>query len=249
MENKDRSKVLGSQKAPFMDHLVQQCATASNYNDHGIRPSLPNYLAATTGGTQKIHDDDAPQSHRLRVDNIFRQVRSIGKLAKSYEESMPSNCALQPSDSYAVKHNPAAYFVGGDDRTACQRDNVAFDQFFPDLASGLPDFSLITPDLCNDMHDCPVATGDAWLQGVVAHITDSPTYQRGTTAVFIVFDESDGTGTMPFIAISPSIKPGTNAHIQLDHYALLAFTEKALGIATPLGKAANAANMGDAFGL
>ena len=99
------------------------------------------------------------------------------------------------------------------------------------------------------MHDCSVAIGDTWLQDVVTSITDSATYHGGRTAIFIVFDESEGAGTMPFIAIAPSIKPGTNVDVELDHFALLAFTEDALGIATHLGQAANATSLADAFGL
>ena len=249
MENKDRKAVFDSQDAPFMHQLAETCGTAANYVDHGIRPSLPNYIAATSGGTQGVRDDGFPRDHRLRVDNIFRQVRAIGKVSKSYEEAMPDNCSLRSTDRYAVKHNPAAYYVDGDDRAACKQDNVSFDQFFPDLASGLPAFSLITPDTCNDMHDCSVSTGDKWLQDVVSRITASAGYKDGKTAVFIVFDESEGAGTMPFIAIAPSIKPGTTVDTELDHYALLAFTEVALGIDTLLGNAAHANSMADAFGL
>ena len=37
-----------------------------------------------------------------------------------------------------------------------------------DEASGtLPRFVWITPNLCHDMHDCSVATGDRFLAGVV----------------------------------------------------------------------------------
>jgi hypothetical protein len=249
MENKDSNEVFDSQHAPFMNRLAEMCGAASNYVDHGIHPSLPNYIAATSGGTQGVADDGFPQAHPLRPDNIFRQVRAIGKVSKSYEEAMPGNCTLQSTDRYAVKHNPAAYFVDGDDRTACERDNVPFDQFASDLANGLPEFSLITPDICNDMHDCSVAIDDAWLQDVVTSITDSATYHGGRTAIFIVFDESEGAGTMPFIAIAPSIKPGTHVVVELDHFALLAFTENALGIATHLGQAANATSIAGAFGL
>jgi phospholipase C len=162
---------------------------------------------------------------------------------------MPANCSLQSGGRYAVKHNPAAYFVGGDDRTACEQDNVPFDQFFSDLAGGLPNFAMITPDLCNDTHDCPVSTGDKWLSDVVARITESPTYRDGRTALFVVFDESEGAGTTPFVAVAPSIVPGTVADGQLDHFALLAFTEDALGITDHLGQAADAPSMAQAFGL
>ncbi len=249
MENKNLNAVLDSSSAPFLRGLTQSCGTALRYIDHGIHPSLPNYLAATSGGTQGVADDNSPSAHSLQVDNIFRQVRALGKVAKSYEEAMPVNCSLHSTSRYAVKHNPAAYYVVGDDRAACQGDNVPFDQFVPDLAGGLPAFSLITPDICNDMHDCPVATGDKWLNGVVGAITTSATYRDGRTAVFVVFDESEGGGTTPFFAIAPSIVPGTRVETELDHYSLLAFTEDALGASTRLGSAAGAPSMADAFGL
>ena len=249
MENKNLDAVLDSSSAPFLRSLAESCGTALRYVDHGIHPSLPNYLAATSGGTQGVADDNSPSAHALRVDNIFRQVRGLGKTAKSYEEAMPANCTLHSTSRYAVKHNPAAYYVGGDDRAACQRDDVPFDQFLPDLSSGLPSFSLITPDICNDMHDCSVATGDKWLNGVVSAITTSTTYRQGRTAVFVVFDESEGGGTTPFVAIAPSLVPGTRVGSELDHYSLLAFTEHALGATALLGSAAGAPSMADAFGL
>jgi hypothetical protein len=249
MENKNLSAVLDATHAPFMSSLAESCGTALQFVDHGVHPSLPNYIAATSGDTQGVHDDATPSSHPLNVDNIFRQVRALGKTAKSYEEAMPGNCTLRSTSRYAVKHNPAAYYIGGEDRSACEHDDVAFDEFLPDLDRGLADFSLITPDICNDMHDCPVATGDQWLQSVVPAITSSPTYREGSTALFIVFDESQGDGTMPFIAVAPSIAPATRATGQIDHFSLLAFTEDALGITTHLGKAATAPSLADAFGL
>lgn len=249
MENKSTKAVLDSRSAPFIHSLTESCGTASRYTDHGIHPSLPNYLAATSGGTQGVSDDRSPKAHPLQVDNIFRQVRALGKTARSYVENMPGNCALTSTSRYAVKHNPAAYYVGEDDRSACQRDNVSFDQFLADLQNGLPEFAFIVPDICNDMHDCSVAKGDGWLSDVVSAITASPTYREGRTAVFIAFDESQGGGTMPFVAIAPSIVPGTRVDTGLDHSSLLGFTEDALGISTHLGGAADAPSLADAFGI
>ena len=99
------------------------------------------------------------------------------------------------------------------------------------------------------MHDCSVATGDKWLEDVVTAITSSATYREGRTAVLIVFDESEGSGTMPFLAVAPSIVPGTRTEVELDHFSLLAFTEDALGITTRLGKAVDASSIADAFGM
>ena len=76
-----------------------------------------------------------------------------------------------------------------------ERDDVPFDQFAVDLAGpseSFPAFALITPDICNDMHDCPVATGDNWLRTNVEPILSSTLYKAGRTAVFVVFDESEG---------------------------------------------------------
>jgi hypothetical protein len=196
-----------------------------------------------------VVDDDPPADHQLPMDNIFRQVRAIGKTAKSYQEDMPANCSLESTDNYKVKHTPAAYYVGEDDRAACERDNVSFDQFATDLQQGLPDFSLITPNICNDMQDCSVATGDAWLQQVVTTITSSAVYGEGHTAVFIAFDESESAGTMPFVAIAPSVKPGTLTDAELDNYSLLAFTEDTLGVTTHLEGAQGAPSLAAAFGL
>jgi phospholipase C len=170
-------------------------------------------------------------------------VRASGRVAKSYLESMPGNCVVDSAGRYAVKHNPAAYYVGGDDRAACQQDNVPLDQFAVDLAGELPALALIVPDICNSMHDCPVATGDAWLRRTVQPILDSAVYRQGRTALFVAFDESQGGGTIPFIAVSPSLTPGTVFADELDHYALLRTTEDMLGIPEHLGAAATAASI------
>ncbi len=250
MENKDSSSLRGAATAPFLTSLAGECASASAFVDHGLHPSLPNYLAATSGSAQGVADDQPPSAHRITADNIFRQVRATGGRAVSYEESMPADCSLQATALYGVKHNPAAYYVGADDRPACMRDDVPFERFAADLSSdALPAFSLITPNICNDMHSCPIATGDTWLRGTVDAITASTAYGSGGTIVFITFDESEGAGTMPFYAIAPTIRPGLRATTELDHASMLAFAEDTLGIAEHLGAAANAPNLAQALGL
>ena len=66
MENKNLDAVLDSSSAPFLRSLAESFGTAVRYVDHGIHPSLPNYLAATSGGTQGVADDSSKwQNHRL----------------------------------------------------------------------------------------------------------------------------------------------------------------------------------------
>jgi len=251
MENHRYSDVIGNAAAPYTTQLARQCGAATNYAIVGS-PSLPNYIGATSGSTFGISDDNPPSSHVLTGDNLFRQVRTVGMTEKSYQESMPSNCLLSNSGTYAVKHNPAAYYAGGSDRTACQANDVPMGTtsggaFLNDLNNGtLPNFSFVTPNLCNDTHDCSVATGDSWLQSWVPRILASSAYQSGTTALIIMWDEYT---PIPNVIITPSTVPGTLSGTRFDHYSLLRTTEEMLGITTYLGNAATAPSMRSAFGM
>ncbi len=165
---------------------------------------------------------------------------------------MVDHCQLQSGGRYAVKHNPQPYYVNASDRAACQRDNVplgALDRgaLADDLANGhLPTFAFITPDLCNDTHDCDVTTGDRWLENWVGKILASPTYQAGATVVFIVWDEPT---PMPILVIAPTTPSGVVSQTAFDHYSLLRTTEELLDISPYLGGAATAQSMRSAFQL
>ena len=245
MENHQRDAVIGNSGAPFVTDLARRCGTASDYRVVG-RPSLPNYIGATSGSAQGISDDLGPSSHPLAVDNVFRQVRASGRVVRTFAESMPSACTLVGSGRYAVKHNPAAYYVGGTDRDACSHEDVPLGTTtsgpMADAINGgtLPTFTLVIPNLCNDMHDCSVQTGDAWLRDWVSRLTSGPDYHAGKTAIFVVWDEPT---PMPFLAVAPSIKPGSRTGTALDHYALLRTTEELLGLPTTLGTARTAPSL------
>jgi len=251
MENRRYGEVIGNADAPYETALARRCGTATRFAQVGS-PSMPNYIGATSGETHGIADNAGPAAHPLTADNIFRQVRASGRQARSYQEAMPINCALESSGTYVVRHNPAAYYVGGDDRTACESDDIALGT--PDAgpladaldADTLAAFTLITPDLCNDTHDCPVATGDAWLERWIPRLVASAAYQSATTAIFVVWDEYT---PMPSIVVSPTTPAGTVSDEPFDLYSLLRTTEELLGIPELLGRAATATSMRTAFGL
>jgi hypothetical protein len=248
MENQGYRSVMGSSSAPFENSLAQKCGSATDYN--GVsHPSLPNYLAATGGSTFGVTDDASPSAHRINADSIFAQVEQAGLTWRSYNESMPKNCDTASSGSYAVKHNPAAYYVAI--RTACDVNDVPLEGAFDrDIAAGsLPSFSLVTPNLCNDTHDCAVAVGDAWLATWVPKILAGPNYSSGDTLVVVTWDEAEGsTKRIPTIVIGPSVPAGTVAGQRFDHYALLRTTEDLLGL-PPLLAAASATSMAGAFDI
>jgi hypothetical protein len=250
MQNKRYTSVVGDGSAPYVNRLAAACGLATDYASQ-VHRSLPNALAATSGGTQGVTTNSAPAAFRIDVDNIFRQVRAAGGTARSYVEGMSRNCVLDAAGLYDPKHNPAAYFTGSDDRAACLRDDVPFARFTDDLAaSALPTFSFISPDLCNSTHDCPVETGDRWLQEVVGAIARSRQYASGSMAVVIAWDEGgDATGLRtPLLVMAPSVTAGVRIDGRFDHYSLLRTTENMLGLPY-LGGAAQAAGFRGPFHL
>ena len=250
MENKAYSDVIGSANAPNLNRLARACGLASNFHAEG-HPSLPNYIAMTSGGTQGITNDADPDSHKLNVESIFQQVGDW----RSLEESMPSPCSLTDSSDYAVRHNPAAYYVNI--RSACAVRDVPLGRS-PDLSAR---FTFVTPNICHDMHSSSCAgdtagevrQGDTWLGTFLPSVFDSKQYRAGTTVVFVTWDEDAGgasnAGRVPTLVFAPSVKPGTVSTAQFDHYSLLRTTEELLGLHPFLGAAAAAASMRTAFAL
>jgi phospholipase C len=248
MENKDYGAVIGSRKAPYENTLARRCGLATDY--YGVtHPSLPNYLAAMGGATFGVHDDAGPAAHRVAGDSLFGQLARKGLAWREYEESMHRPCAKAPAGSYAVKHNPAAYFTRI--RSACRHNDVALEGHLARAlrAGRLPAFSFVTPNLCHDTHDCSVAVGDAWLKEWVTRIVRSRDYRSGRTLVVVTWDEGVGrTNRVPTLVIGRTVPAAARSSSHLDHYSLLRATEDVLGLAH-LGHARTAHSMTTAFHL
>lgn len=240
MENHGLGQIDGSPEAPYLNRLGRTCGIATHYS--GVaHPSLPNYIALTSGSTGGISDDSGPSSHRVTGPSLFSL---LGTGWRSLEESMPTNCDRASSGEYAVKHNPAAYYTSI--AASCAKQDVPLGAP-PDLTAR---FTFITPNLCDDMHDCPIAKGDSWLSREVPEIVNTPEYQAGGTALFITWDEDDSGGTLvPTYVVAPSVVPATRSAVPLDHYSLLRTTEELLGLAPLLGRAAGATSMTVPFHL
>jgi hypothetical protein len=218
LENEGYS-VMGSSSAPYLNALSKQCGLATN--DYATtHPSLPNYIALTSGSAQGIADDNGPSSHPLKVANIFTQLNGNWR---TYAESMPTPCDRVSSGTYATKHNPAVYYTN---LPSCARNDLALTSPLNLSAA----FTVIVPNVCNDMHSCPVATGDAWLKKYVPLIVASPQYRAKSLALFITFDESTVTASnqIPTIVVAPSVPAGRRVGVYYTHYSLLRTTEALL---------------------
>ncbi len=237
MENHEASSIIGSSSAPYMNSLAQKYGLATNY--YGIRhPSLPNYLALIGGDTFGITSDCT--TCFVNAPNLVDQFEGAGKSWKAYMESMPKPCYIGDSGSlYRQKHNPFIYFDNIRKNTVRCNNIVPLTQFDTDLQNQtVPDYVWITPNMCNDMHDCSVSTGDTWLKTWVGKILASPAWQQNGV-LFITFDEGSTNagccivaagGKIVTLVISPLGKPSYQSSIAYDHYSLLRTIEEAWGL-------------------
>jgi phosphatidylinositol-3-phosphatase len=209
-ENNPYNSIYKSSAAPYINSVINQCGLATNY--HNItHPSLPNYLAATTGATlAQLHTfytaptaDCTPSAAcEWTGNNIFEELNIRHRLWRGYAESMPFACAKANSGPYAPRHNPAVYDT---DLSNCSTDDVPLgttssSRLLKDFASSAkaPAYATLTPNLCHDMHgigSCPsgslITAGDNWLKLWLPKITATPVYRAGQTVIFITWDEGE----------------------------------------------------------
>jgi hypothetical protein len=112
-----------------------------------------------------------------------------------------------------------------------------------DLARGqVPNFSLIVPDMCHNMHDCKVADGDAWLRSFLPMILGSRAYQQGAIVV-VTFDEGSAkSNQITTFVLTPGMRRGSRCGQHQDHYSMLRTIEDLFGL-PPLGAAALRSSM------
>jgi phosphatidylinositol-3-phosphatase len=241
MENKEYDQVIGSPSTPYLNALAQHYGLATNY--YGIRhPSLPNYLALTGGSTFGITSDCIDCT--VAAPNLVDQLEAAGKSWKAYIESMPSPCYVgDASPLYRQKHNPFIYYDDVRSNPARCAKVVPFTQFAADtVAKALPDFVWISPNMCNDSHDCPPAAGDTWLQTWVPAILGTQAW-KDNGVLFITYDEGEHArlnstgccqegngGHIATLVISPLSKPGYQSPTGYDHYSLLRTIEDTWGL-------------------
>jgi len=227
-ENKETTSVLGNGAAPTFNSYARRFAKLTRY--YGVtHPSLPNYLALVSGSTQGI--TTSCTDCVVDATSLADTIEASGRTWKTYAEGLPAPGFLGAfKGRYAKKHNPFAYFRDIADDPARRARLVPLTRLAPDLRAGaLPSFSLIVPDLCHSMHDCPVSAGDAWLRNQVGRFLKLP-----KTVVFVVFDEGStstrGGGHTAALAFGTTVRPGSRYTGLTSHYGILRTVEEAWGL-------------------
>jgi PKD repeat protein len=108
----------------------------------------------------------------------------------------------------------------------------------------------LTPNLCNDMHDCSVATGDNYLSQVVPKILRSNIFQTRKAALMITFDEGTGTASPDYVYTvwaGPVVKKSYQSSFAYNHYSVPRTIESAWGFPALTSNDAGASAMTEFF--
>jgi hypothetical protein len=205
-------------QAPNLQKMATTYASGANY--WGVaHPSLPNYIALTSGDTQSIVCDCDAQagqgtcsSNALACEaallvskcscpdnamNIADQLEAANKTWMAWGEDMGTPCNTTDSGSYAQRHVPFLYYNDIQTNAArCNAHVVDFSHFSPASPAA---YNFITPNLVDDMHNpdptnsTNIPDGDAFIGPLVDKIMASAAYKAGGLLV-VVWDEDDGSG-------------------------------------------------------
>jgi hypothetical protein len=235
LENREYEEALGNPDAPYLEHLAEKGAVATNY--FGVsHPSLPNYFALFAGSTFGIAENCTECV--IHGPNLATQLTRAGISWRAYMESMPEACfAGGSSGRYVKRHNPFAYFPSIMALPRRCGNVVPETRLLADLdRHRLPAFGWLTPDLCHDGHDCGLRAVDRHLWLLLPRVI----HQLGPHGLVVVtFDEglsgagccgAPGGGRIATILIGPDVPSGREIRLPADHYSLLASIEDRFGL-------------------
>jgi hypothetical protein len=259
-ENHSYATVKG---ATYIASLIANNASASNYMDSLVHPSLPNYLTLTSGSNQGVVCDcqagsggggTCPGSctavesavcncvQPTTVANIADRIEAKGLTWHAYGEDMTApGCDLTNHGEYVARHIPFVYY------DAIQTSPTRCANVVPWTASSFGDdlgkysYSFIAPDLGDDGHTeyngiDEVTATDNWLKANVPAIIDSASFKTNG-ALFITWDEGDSLATSTddhvLLMIISPFATKTVTAAAYSHTSLLDTIEEGLGLQKP----------------
>ena len=233
-ENHSFDAVITKGGMPYLKSLAEKYTLLTNYygNHH---PSIGNYFTMTTGQTISTNDG---YKGSVPYENLISQIVAANKTWKAYGDSLPEQGYIGGNQGpYAKKHFPVAYFDNVRNDEMQRKNLVPAEQFATDLqsANGLPDFSMLIPNLDHDAHDGSLKEADDWLKQYIAPLLENPEFQKDGILI-ITFDESfkgdpdHGGGHISTVVIGPLTKEHFTDSTFYQHESLFVTLEELLGL-------------------
>lgn len=242
MENQSYRNVIGNPAAPYTNRLANRYGLATHM--YAVtHPSLPNYLAMTTGRTYGLVDDSPGRT--FPGPDLMTQLGSAGSSWQTFFAGVPESCYTGPAVSgYSKGLNPfvlSRRILASPGSCSNLKPMARLSSELS--ADKLPDLAWISPSLTNDSHDSNARTGDAYLAKLVPRLIPS---LGPNGALFIVWDEGktahsrgktsagiDGTrggGRIPAIVVGPGVRSGAKTSTPMTSYSMLRFIEHTFGV-------------------
>ncbi len=242
--NRSFRQVIGSRHAPYLNRLAHRNALATKYFAI-THPSLPNYIALTTGTTGEVTGNCS--SCDTGLPSLVTQLSSSHISWRAYFENLPKNAAASVTRAgrYNKHYNPFVYTDRVSDSPRARSKVVGFGRLRRDLARHrLPRFSWIAPNVRHDGHNHPLRKADAYAARTVSKVLRA-LGPRGV--LYLTWDEgirrdhagvggSRGGGHIALIAAGGAARRGATTAVPANHYALLRTIEANFGL-PGLGKA------------
>jgi hypothetical protein len=237
LENRSYEQVIGNPDAPFMNRLARRYALATRYYALA-HPSLPNYVAMTSGDTYGLLTDCSvcDTGHH----NLVNQLDGARIPWRAYFEGLARGRALSVrTSSYDPHYNPFAYFERVEGNESALDRIGDFADLRRDLTRNrLRRFSWIAPDVFHDGHNGSLEGADRFVASLVPAVIRA-LGPRGV--LYLLWDEgpnsdlrgvggSSGGGRVALIAAGGAARSAARTSVPANHYALLRTIEANLGV-------------------
>lgn len=233
LENKSYQKVIGNPYMPTFNMYARDYTLLTQF--YAVtHPSLPNYIAMIGGNTFGIEENCTDCF--INAPSLPDLIEGSGRTWKAYQEDMEKPCGLGTQDEheYVQKHNPFVYFDAiRTDKKRCEANVVSLFTLQKDIQAGtLANFIFITPNICNDGHDCKQIVADAWIRGMLDRLIPALEKQSKNYLIVLNWDEGqDNTsccglpepagGRIAVVLISPLVKKHFQDSTPYTHYSIL----------------------------
>lgn len=231
-ENKQYGEIIGNASAPYINQLANGGASLTGMKAL-THPSQPNYFNLFSGGTQGITGDSCFTPQSMTAPNLGQELIAASKTFATYNEDLPSEGSTAcTSGKYAQKHNPWFAF-----KNVPLNTGKTWTQFPRNDFAALPNLSFVVPNLCNDMHDCAVGTGDTWTK---SNLDAYAQWAKANNSLLVLtWDEDNylGSNQIATVFYGANVKAGTYTTAYNHHHLLRTF-EDLFGSPTHAGNAA-----------
>src|SRR5439155_758468 len=189
-------------------------------------PSQPNYIAILGGSTFGVSDDgnQLNLNHPTMVDILENTSKTWKAFA---EDASGSGCSLNPPRG--EDHFPFLSYTTITNNSARCANLLpgSYNEVITAFNAGT-NFIWLTPNDCNNMHSCSVATGDAWIQSWVPNLLLAMAGKKA--ALIIMFDEAYTSPPDIYMSFSgPAAKLAYKSTASYTHYSLLKLIEDVWG--------------------